>query len=559
MTVTARRTGGSSRRGAPRGRRARLPRGGVSQWWCRAPGGCRRRRGSGRAADRAPAVTARRACAGSGSWPCDQAGVRGRRAQRRFGAEPADRVSSQRQVACPSGLRSTPRKRVWVKAHRGFKSHRYRTVMSQDIGDPRTFGSGGLSVSRAGRRPTDARRPPLRGLLVDDLPVRPHHADDPRAGQEPLAVGARLVRDVHRRAEAGAARQVQHRVLLRVQRLARLVDADVRGAGRDVGVGEPPARAGPVGQTARLAGRVPVVPGGQHPMVGSEDHRADPPTGAVGTGGHGSGDAKGPRIPRGTRARVAHHHGGHRRHRSSTVRPYWLNPSRVCSGRPFVVIGRDMRPSGPELVAAFAEGLTGRGVDVELIGLCSTDGLYHASGALGVPGAMFTASHNPARYNGIKMCRSGARPVGQDTGLAAIRDRASQYLATGVPVLAEGRGEVSERVMLGEYADFLRGLVDLSGIRLLKVVVDAGNGMAGLTAPAVPRTAGAVRPAIPLPASTTTLSGRMPDRSTRPRRKSAYSPSMTRSLTSPRPSASTGTPVARYCEARSRIAARPVS
>lgn len=149
------------------------------------------------------------------------------------------------------------------------------------------------------------------------------------------------------------------------------------------------------------------------------------------------------------------------------------------TGRPFVVIGRDMRPSGPELVAAFAEGLTGRGVDVELIGLCSTDGLYHASGALGVPGAMFTASHNPAQYNGIKMCRSGARPVGQDTGLAAIRDRASQYLASGVPVLAEGRGDVSEREMLGEYADFLRGLVDLSGIRPLKVVVDVATGWPG--------------------------------------------------------------------------------
>ena len=167
------------------------------------------------------------------------------------------------------------------------------------------------------------------------------------------------------------------------------------------------------------------------------------------------------------------------------------------TGRPFVVIGRDMRPSGPELAAAFAEGLTGRGVDVELIGLCSTDGLYHASGALGVPGAMFTASHNPAQYNGIKMCRSGARPVGQDTGLAAVRDLSSQYLATGVPALAEGRGEVTEREMLGEYADFLRGLVDLSGIRPLKVVVDAGNGMAGLTAPAVLGTAGGL-PALPL-------------------------------------------------------------
>ena len=161
-----------------------------------------------------------------------------------------------------------------------------------------------------------------------------------------------------------------------------------------------------------------------------------------------------------------------------------------------VVIGRDMRPSGPELVDGFARGLTDRGVDVVLIGLCSTDGLYHASGALGVPGAMFTASHNPAQYNGIKLCRAGARPVGQDSGLAAVRDLAGDYLAQGVPVAAE-RGSVSERDMLGEYAAFLRSLVDLSGIRPLKVVVDAGNGMAGHTVPAVLGT-GAGLPALPL-------------------------------------------------------------
>ncbi|WP_019136661.1 phosphomannomutase/phosphoglucomutase [Cellulomonas massiliensis] len=161
-----------------------------------------------------------------------------------------------------------------------------------------------------------------------------------------------------------------------------------------------------------------------------------------------------------------------------------------------VVIGRDMRPSGPELVDGFARGLTDRGVDVVLIGLCSTDGLYHASGALGVPGAMFTASHNPAQYNGIKLCRAGARPVGQDSGLAAVRDLAGDYLAQGVPVAAE-RGQVTEREMLGEYAAFLRSLVDLSGIRPLKVVVDAGNGMAGHTVPAVLGT-GAGLPALPL-------------------------------------------------------------
>ena len=154
-------------------------------------------------------------------------------------------------------------------------------------------------------------------------------------------------------------------------------------------------------------------------------------------------------------------------------------------GGPRVVIGQDMRPSGPELVAAFADGVTSRGVDVVRIGLCSTDGLYHASGAMGVPGAMFTASHNPAEYNGIKMCHAGARPVGQDTGLADIRRLAEGYLDGGLPTPAATPGAVSDHEMLAEYAAFLRGLVDLSGIRPLKVVVDAGNGMAGLTAPAV--------------------------------------------------------------------------
>src|SRR5659263_52067 len=98
------------------------------------------------------------------------------------------------------------------------------------------------------------------------------------------------------------------------------------------------------------------------------------------------------------------------------------------SGGRTAVIGRDMRSSGPALVEAFADGLTARGVDVVLIGLCSTDGLYHASGALRFPGAMFTASHNPAQYNGIKMCHAGARPVGQDTGLEDIRRLAGRFV-----------------------------------------------------------------------------------------------------------------------------------
>ncbi|MFC8800910.1 phosphomannomutase/phosphoglucomutase [Promicromonospora sp. NPDC057138] len=157
----------------------------------------------------------------------------------------------------------------------------------------------------------------------------------------------------------------------------------------------------------------------------------------------------------------------------------------AASERPGVVIGRDMRDSGPELVDAFAAGLTAAGVDVTLIGLCSTDGLYFASGQLDRPGAMFTASHNPAQYNGIKLCRSGARPVGQETGLAQIRDLAQGYLDDALPQPVAEPGQIAERDLLADYASFLRSLVDLSGIRPLKVVVDAGNGMAGLTAPAV--------------------------------------------------------------------------
>ncbi|WP_337063154.1 phosphomannomutase/phosphoglucomutase [Kineococcus sp. G2] len=162
------------------------------------------------------------------------------------------------------------------------------------------------------------------------------------------------------------------------------------------------------------------------------------------------------------------------------------------------VVGHDMRPSSPELSAAFADGLASRGVDVVLIGLCSTDGLYFASGSLDVPGAMFTASHNPAQYNGIKLCRAGARPVGQETGLAAVRDLAQSWLDAGaVPAGAPRAGAVTEQDLLAEYAAHLRSLVDLSGARPLKVVVDAGNGMAGHTVPAVLGAAAGL-PALPV-------------------------------------------------------------
>ncbi|WP_433856571.1 phosphomannomutase/phosphoglucomutase [Streptomyces kronopolitis] len=155
------------------------------------------------------------------------------------------------------------------------------------------------------------------------------------------------------------------------------------------------------------------------------------------------------------------------------------------TGADAIVIGHDMRPSSPGLSGAFARGAAARGTGVTLIGLCSTDELYFASGALGLPGAMFTASHNPARYNGIKMCRAGAAPVGQDTGLAEIRALVERWADQGAPQPAATTGTVTRRDVLGEYAAHLRGLVDLSGIRPLKVVVDAGNGMGGHTVPTV--------------------------------------------------------------------------
>ncbi len=146
-----------------------------------------------------------------------------------------------------------------------------------------------------------------------------------------------------------------------------------------------------------------------------------------------------------------------------------------------VVTARDMRPSSPPLAEAFARGAMGQGADVIDAGLASTDLLYYASGHLDLAGAMFTASHNPPEYNGIKLCRAGAKPVGTDTGLTDIRD----LVERGVPPVSGAQGDLTRRDLLPGYAGYLRSLVDLSAIRPLKVVVDAGNGMAGHTVPAV--------------------------------------------------------------------------
>ncbi len=150
-----------------------------------------------------------------------------------------------------------------------------------------------------------------------------------------------------------------------------------------------------------------------------------------------------------------------------------------------VVMARDMRESGVALGEAFADGVTAQGVDVVDAGLGSTDLLYFAAGTLDIPGAMFTASHNPARYNGIKLCLAGARPVGQQTGLVEIRAEAERFLEEGVPA-GPGRGTVTREDMLPAYAEHLRSLVPgLDALRPLTVAVDAGNGMGGLTVPAV--------------------------------------------------------------------------
>ena len=149
-----------------------------------------------------------------------------------------------------------------------------------------------------------------------------------------------------------------------------------------------------------------------------------------------------------------------------------------------VVVGHDMRDSSPGFAAAFARGVRSRGGNVVSLGLCSTDQSYFASGTLNAASAMFTASHNPAAYNGIKLSRAGARGISLDTGLAAIRDRANAYLENGIVPVAN-QGSIREIDTLADYSAYLRSLVNLSAVRPLKVVVDAGNGMGGFTVPAV--------------------------------------------------------------------------
>lgn len=156
-----------------------------------------------------------------------------------------------------------------------------------------------------------------------------------------------------------------------------------------------------------------------------------------------------------------------------------------------VVVGEDMRPSSPDLATAFSDGITSQGLDVIRIGLSSTDQLYFASGHLGLPGAMFTASHNPAEYNGIKLCKSGARPIGQESGLLWIKDQIYMGLTEGFPIPNRSIGKESSRDLLDAYVEFLFSLFPENAFgreflnRPIKIAIDAGNGMGGHTAPAV--------------------------------------------------------------------------
>lgn len=158
-----------------------------------------------------------------------------------------------------------------------------------------------------------------------------------------------------------------------------------------------------------------------------------------------------------------------------------LKLRKIDGGCGQVVIAHDMRPSGPLLVESFARGVMDQGVDVLHMGLASTDGLYFATGLLNIAGAMFTASHNPAEYNGIKLAKPGAAPVGQDSGLKEI----TQLVLNGIPEFKGEKGKETSRDLNSEYVKYLHSLVDLKSARKLKVVIDAGNGMGGFSVPKV--------------------------------------------------------------------------
>ena len=152
---------------------------------------------------------------------------------------------------------------------------------------------------------------------------------------------------------------------------------------------------------------------------------------------------------------------------------------------PMVLVGRDMRVTGESLAESFSRGVISRGVNVVNLGLASTDLVYFAAGSLDAPGAMFTASHNPAEYNGIKFCLSGARPLGIDTGLATIRDAAKEVLAGRAPADVAAFGTITERDMLNDFADHVVSFIDVDSLIPMKVVADTANGMGGLIVPVV--------------------------------------------------------------------------
>jgi len=150
-------------------------------------------------------------------------------------------------------------------------------------------------------------------------------------------------------------------------------------------------------------------------------------------------------------------------------------------GASSVLLAHDMRPSGPAFADAFARGATAQGLDVIMLGLASTDLLFFAAGRFDMPGAMLTASHNPAQYNGAKLCLSGARPIGADTGLTQIRD----MTVSGLPTVATPGAVSSRSDALDLFVEHVHSFIDVDRLRPMRVVADAANGMGGLTAPAV--------------------------------------------------------------------------